>query len=344
MGEEGLAWHHKPVTLVDVAARAGVSPATVSRHFNGHVVRNAQAIQQAIDELQFRPSEAARALKSGKTHSVVVLGHDLRNTYYSYLLEGIEGVAGAAGYTVFFRNLPADERTGAVVDDLLRRVDGVVLSPRSESDPVAVQLSRAGLPIVLVAGQVTGLAVDVVTPDNEAGARSAASYLAQLGHRRIAIINSPPERTAGRVRREGFVAGLAAHGLSLPPELELAGPYGRDGGYSAMVRLLSLPAGKRPTAVFSSGSLVTIGALRAVRESGITMPDELSLISFDDYELFDALTPPLTVVDQPMAEQGAVAMRLLLERLDDPSRPPRSVVLATPLILRGSCAPPRPGQ
>jgi LacI family transcriptional regulator len=205
---------------------------------------------------------------------------------------------------------------------------------------VAIQLSRAGLPIVLVGGEVTSLDTDLVTPDNMTGARSAATYLAQLGHRRIAIINSPPERTAGRVRREGFVAGLKAHGLSLLPGLELAGPYGREGGYTAMVRLLSLPKAKRPTAVFSSGSLVTIGALRAIRELGVKMPDELSLISFDDYELFDALTPPLTVVDQPMTEQGTVAMRLLLERLADPYAPARRVMLETPLILRGSCAPP----
>jgi LacI family transcriptional regulator len=330
---------NRPVTVIDVAERAGVSPATVSRYLNGHTVRSADRVRRAIVDLQFRPSHAARSLKSGRAKAVAILGPDATNPFASLALRGAEAVARSYGYGVMLYSFDPDHDT-LVLDDVTSRADGVILTPRSEDDDALASLRQAGVPVVLLDGYAGPAdATDAVIVDNRSGTRVAVEYLIGLGHTRIASIHGRPEVTVGRERADAFRATMKEFGLSVPPEYEAGGRYGRHVGYSAMLGLLSLR--QPPTAVFVGGNLHGVGALRAVKSMNTDIPGALSLVVFDDYELFDLMTPPITVVERPMEELGAAAMTMLIKRLEGDEGPPQLLRMPSSLVIRGSCAPPR---
>ena len=181
---------------------------------------------------------------------------------------------------------------------------------------------------------------DSVLVDNYGGARAAIEYLISKGHDRIATIAGSTESTPGRLRLEGYHDALAAHGIGAANGLVQFGGFMQHGGYQAMMRLLAPP--DPPTAVFVANNLMTIGALRALKDIGVQVPQDLSIIGFDDHIFADLIDPPLTVIDRPMEEQGALAMRILLSKLNGPpANRIRRVVLDTRLVERASCAPPR---
>ena len=176
--------------------------------------------------------------------------------------------------------------------------------------------------------------------DNSGGGRDAARHLLGLGHKRIAIISGPLNTTPGRQRYEGFAEELAAHNVPLEDQYRKFADFREAGGYQAMLQLLALP--ERPTAVFCANNVMTIGALKALHSMRVTVPRDMSVIGFDDLDLATLLSPPLTVIDRPMADQGVLAARLLLTRLADRStEAPQRVVLPTRLVERASCSPPR---
>jgi LacI family transcriptional regulator len=314
----------------------------VSRHLRGDQVRNAEDIVQAIESLAFRPSRVAQALKSGRTGAIALVVPDITNPFFAAVVRGAESVSSAEGYTVFLSNTDeSPEREAAVLEDLLGRVDGIILGPASEDDENPLAVHRAGVPLVFIDREIHGSAVDfdTVLVDNRGGARGAVEHLVGLGHRRIAIISGPLESTPGRERFEGFSAAMAAAGLDLPDNHVQFGAFREREAYQAMLRLLALP--NPPTAVFVGNNLMTIGALHAVRDMAVRVPDELSIIGFDDHVFADLLAPPLTVVSRPMEDQGVLAMRLLLNRLEGRAdATPRRIVLDTELTIRGSTGPP----
>lgn len=329
-------------TISDVARQAGVSTATVSRHLSGQPVRSHAAIVDAIGVLNFRPSALARSLKSGRTRSIGVAVPDVTNPFFAAVVMGIESACREDGYHVFLCNTEeSSERERAVLSELYGRVDGIILAPATEDARTANDLRRADVPIVFLDREITDCAdYDSVVVDNAGGGRQAAEYLLELGHERIAMIGGPLDTTPGRGRHEGFVAAIEAAGLEMAPDLVQIGDFRQASGYQAALRLLGLhPA---PTAIFAANNAMAMGALHAFHEMHVRLPDELSFLSFDDLELGELLSPPLTTISRPMREQGVLAMRLLRNRLEEGGEQPprRRTVLATHLKVRGSCAPP----
>lgn len=328
-------------TINDVARHAGVSPATVSRYLKGSPVRAEASVRDAIAALDFRPSAVARSLKSGVTTTIGLVIPDVTNPFFAAVVKGVESVARQAGYTTSLFNTDESlSRESELVGNLAERVDGLILAPVNEADPVPERARRRGVPIVFLDRDVPGSDFDAVLVDNIGGGRAAARHLLELGHERLAIIAGPRDSTPGRGRFEGFTEALHEAGLELEAEYVQGGDFRREGGYQAMLRLLGLAS--PPTAVFVANNLMTMGALRAVHELGLQVPEQLSIVGFDDFELAGLLSPPLTVVDRPMEEQGVLAMRLLLGRLDGSyTGDPRRIVLETSLRARSSCAAPR---
>jgi LacI family transcriptional regulator len=328
----------------DVAKRAGVSTATVSRFLRGQRVRAEAAIREAIEEFDYWPTAAARSLRSGVHYAIGVVVPDVANPFFAALVKGIESVFRPGPYSVFLAN--SDESSEVEHDVLLevsRRVDGLVLAPATEAETTPLQLREAGIPVVFVDREVAGGGFDSVLVDNEGGARAAARHLLDLGHRRVATIAGPTSTTPGRGRLEGFMAELAESGIELPPPYRPEADFREEGGYAAMLGLLALP--EPPSAVFVANNLMTVGALKAIHAMRVPIPTGISIIGFDDLDLGALLSPPLTVVHRPMVEQGVLAARLLLSRLVDGSREaPQRVVLPTRLVERQSCGRPIGGN
>ncbi|GAA0263296.1 LacI family DNA-binding transcriptional regulator [Actinomadura nitritigenes] len=334
-------------TIHDVAARAGVSPATVSRFLRGQRVRSAEAIRAAVDELGFAPNIAAQSLKSGRTRTIGVVVPDITNPYFAAVVKGMESVSRDRGYRLLLAN--SDEsgaREADLLADMARQVDGIILAPATEHEQTPVQLRDSGLPVVFIDRDLAdGESFDAVLVDNRAGGRQAAEHLLGLGHTRIAMISGGQESTPGRYRRDGFLEAVSAAGVEIPPELDLIGDFREERAYQLTLSLLSLA--EPPTAIFTANNLTTLGALKALHDMRVDVPGQISLIGFDDLDTGPLLRPPLTVVDRPMTEQGVLAMRLLLHRFDDSQTRdlPRRIVMDIKIIERASTAPPRtPGK
>lgn len=307
----------------------------------GERVRSAGLIQQAVDELGFRPSPLARSLKSGITHLVALVVPDVSNPFFAEVVKGSEAVSRRAGYHILLANTDESvEREHELFEALSGRVDGIILAPATEGAEAVADLRSAGIPIVFLDRELHGNeAFDCVLVDNAGGARLAVEHLISLGHERIGLISGPIDTTPGRGRHEGFVETLTDAGIELPSSYVQIADFREEGGYQAALRLLA--AEPPPSAVFAANNLMSIGALRAFDTLGVTTPDELSFVGFDDLKLAGLLKPSLTVVSRPTEEQGALAMRLLLDRLsgkDD--MPARRIVLDTQLTVRGSTAAP----
>jgi LacI family transcriptional regulator len=330
-------------TIHHVAARAGVSPATVSRFLRGQRVRSAEAIQAAVDELGYWPSAAAQSLKSGRTNTIGVIVPDITNPYFAAVVKGMESVSRHHRYRILLGNSDeSSEREEELLADMVRQVDGLVLAPATEQDQAILQIRDAGVPVVFVDRDLSdGARFDAVLVENHEGGRRAAEHLLALGHTRIAAISGGQDSTPGRCRRDGFMDALAAAGIEVAPGHDLIGEFREERGYQLTLSLLSSP--EPPTAIFTANNLMTLGALKALHDMRVDIPGEVSLIGFDDLDTGPLLRPPLTVIDRPMEEQGALAMRLLLRRFDEAyaGDTPRRVILETKLIERASTGPPR---
>ncbi len=329
-------------TIGDVARMAGVSTTTVSRHLAGQKIRQVAAVEATIATLDFRASAAARSLKSGVTRSIGLVVPDVSNPFFAAVAKGVESVSRQLDLNVFLSNTDESvDRERSVLRGLIGRVDGVILAAARESSDNTEALRRAGVPIVLLDRRLSGCDdLDSVLVDSEGGATQAAEHLLSLGHRRIGLINGPLDTTPGRQRCEGFVAALSAAEVELDPALVQMGDFKDDSGYQATLRLLGLPVAV--TAIFSANNLMSIGVLRALDHIGVRVPDELSFVGFDDLELAEMLSPPLSVISRPAVEQGVLAMRLLRNRIEG-NGPPNAqhIVLGTTLTVRGSCGPPQ---
>lgn len=331
------------VAITDVAARAGVSTATVSRYLSGQAVRAAEQIRAAIVELDYSPSRTARALKSGVTYTVAIVVPDITNPFFASVVKGIESASRQGPYNIFLYNTDEDaDREQQVIGTVVSQVDGIILAPTNEQDQTPELVRRAGIPLVFIDRTLAhGDEFDSVLVDNVAGGAAAARHLLDFGHQRVAIIAGPLDTTPGRERAEGFTAEVERRGLTLPEEYRRISDFRQTGGYRETMALLALP--NPPTAIFSSNNAMTIGALKALNDMSVSIPDEMSFVGFDDLDLAELLRPPLTVVRRAAAEQGVLAMRLLLKRLSGMTDRPRSITLDTELVVRASCAPP-PGS
>ncbi len=317
-----------------------MSSTTVTRFLQGERVRAAGAVRRAIDDLDYRPTHAARSLRSGIQYTIGVVVPDISNPYFAAVVKGIESVFRPGPYSVLLSNTnESSETEESVLLDMVRRVDGIILVPATEREKIALHESMAKVPIVLVDRDLPG-EFDRVLVDNHGGAAQAAKHLLDLGHREIAVVSGPLDTLPGRERHEGFLAELGRAGIEIPPAYCVFSDFRESGGYEAMLRLLALP--EPPTAVFCANNLMTLGALKALHSMLVSVPGQLSVIGFDDLDTAPLLRAPLTVIDRPTVDQGVLAARLLFSRLTGQETTEfQRVVLPTHLIQRGSCAAPR---
>jgi LacI family transcriptional regulator len=329
------------VTLVQVAKAAGVSPTTVSHVLSGKrwVAEGTQeTVRDVIRQLGYRPNNVARSLRTRRSRMVAVVVPDITNTFYAVLTRGLADAVESAGYASYVCNTDENpEREDAFLADVLDRgVDGVVMAAGSlyaqgRSDPTGL-----GVPAVCIgAAPDDDPRVDLVTPDDAAGSYAAVQRLVARGARRIAMIEGAEATGSGRAG--GYRRALAEAGLPVKPDLIVHGDWTRPGGRRAMERLLSLPARRRPDAVFCANDLTAIGAIDAAHERGLAVPDDVAVAGFDDVDAATIVNPPLTTVRNPAYEIGSTAGELLLSRMTgEYTGERRTVVLPCPLVLRES--------
>jgi len=332
------------ITIKDVAQHAGVSVTTVSHVVNGtrFVSPAAQArVQAAITALRYVPSALARSLKSNRTHTVGMMIPNNSNPYFAEIIRGIEDSCYAAGFSVILCNSDDDPHKQATYVRLLseKQVDGLIVLSSGSDAGLLQSLRSATMPLVLVDREIEGLESDLVEVNHESGGVLATEHLLQLGHRRIACIAGPAGLSSARERVQGYRQALARAGLAVDETLLRHADFTSAGGFDAMTSLLARPGPHRPTAVFASNDLMAIGALCAVASQGLRMPQDLSVIGFDDIALAAHSNPPLTTIAQPKQQTGELAARLLLQRLVEPGRAPQREILQPTLQLRRSTGP-----
>jgi len=324
-------------TISDVAKKVGVSESTVSRYLSGFKVRNSESIRKAIKDLNYRPNIMARNLKSGKTGMVAVIVPDITNPFFAAVVRGAEVAAGDEYMLQLISTGDDPVREEAAIRRLNGRVDGLIYVPAKEDSDAITELEDYAFPVVFVDRVISNLSsFDSVLADNQTGATLATKHLIDHGHSAIAHIAGPSASTPGKGRTEGYFAALKKAKIEKNHDYHVESDFTVLGGYQAMMSLLALK--KRPTAVFVGNNLMTIGALKALRESKVNVPNEMAVIGFDDHELSDLVNPPLTVISRDAHLQGALAMSTLLERIRDGYQfPPKQLKVDSNLVIRQSC-------
>jgi LacI family transcriptional regulator len=326
--------------MFDVAARAGVSTATVSRFLRDPERVRPEArerTRRAVKALDYHPSHVARNLRVQATRSVGLIIPDIQNPFFTSIVRGIEDVLRASDYHLVLCNSDDDPEREALYLAKLRAegAAGIAFVPTNGARGAYRKLLKAGIPLVAIDRWVAGLTVDRVVVANTEGAREAVAHLIALGHRRIGLVGGPDGVNVAQERRRGYHEALKAAGIAAVDELVRAADFREAGGQAAMAQLLDLK--EPPTAVFAANNLMTLGALRAIHSRSLRIPSDIAVVSFDDMSWAASLEPALTAVAQPTYELGATAARMLLERVRAPELPPRRVVLPAKLIVRASC-------
>jgi LacI family transcriptional regulator len=337
----------KRVTIRDVARFARVSHQTVSRFINGenHIAPVTRTrVEQAIAKLAFHPSHIARSLVSRRTKTVGLVMGDVASPFFPDVARGAEDVLAAAGYSLILSSSRRDpERELKNVKHLLERsTDGLILgAPQCPPDELAPLAQRAGIPMVFLNREVKGPYVAAVWIDWPTATVEVVTYLAGLGHRRIALI--VPSRTDARVgnREDWYRPALARAGLGPERALIFRDAMSLEGGYGAGQRLLALEA--RPTAAICHNDVMAIGLLQACAERKVRVPRDLSIVGWDDVPYASLVTPPLTTVRVPRYELGQAAARRLLDLIAGRPADPVQAPLALELVRRQSCRPPGGG-
>jgi LacI family transcriptional regulator len=328
-------------TIYDVARRAGVSPATVSRVLNGHPVDAALTarVRDAAGALGYRPNSLARNLRRSTSNLWAVIISDINNPFFPAVVRGVEDVGRSLGYSVVLCNSDEDPDKEAdyIAALLADQISGVIISPTSRSANLA-RLLAAGRAVVAIDRRPRGVAVDTVLVDNEHGARAATAHLIEEGYTRIACITGPSKLSTASQRLRGYRAALRGAGRRPDPNLECHADFREEGGYAAMAQLLS--TGPAPDAVFIANNLMTVGALECLADKHIAVPGQLAVVGFDEVPWARYVHPRLSTVTQPTYELGRTAANLLCERAADPTRAPIVVTLHTELQVRASS--PRP--
>ncbi|NLY91995.1 MAG: LacI family transcriptional regulator [Firmicutes bacterium] len=345
-------------TIKDVAKKAGVSIATVSYVINKSRRVNpetAKRIKQAIKELNYQPNRIAQSLVTKSTQILSVLISDITDPFFAPIVRGIEDVAVKAGYIVMVCNNDEDSsKTKKYLESLSRyRVDGLIISPTSGIEDLKPNLEEMGIPIVFVNRRSEVVAADVVENDNELGAYLGIRHLLDLGHTKIGTILGPTTVSTYADRLAGCQRAFQEAGVKVDPALLKTGGFHPDSGYQLAKELLA--AETKPTAVFVGSGRLSRGAYQAFQEMGLRIPEQLSLVTFDDTEWTTLVTPPLTTVSQDTYKMGQMAAEILLARIKkrneslalwpedevpEPEEPPfQRHKLEPRLIVRSSTSP-----
>lgn len=338
----GAKANNARATIKDVAEAAGVSRSTASRALTGRgyvapVVRD--RVRKVAKGLGYVPDATARHLRQQASRSIGVLVSDLRNDFYASLAAGIGQQARDRKYTMMLGDDQGSPEAEAEAAEALvaLRVAGVIVTPVSAE--VTKYLAAHHIPVVEVDRRFATGACDAVVVDNHSAARQVTADLIGLGHRRIALVIDQMQWTTGRDRSAGYHAAFAEAGLAADDSLVVSAGWDVGGAHAKARELLSLP--EPPTAVFAANNVLAQGVWRAAAELGLRIPHDLSLVAFDDVPWMSMVEPGITAVEQDPVAMGQAAVNQLLERIQAPAAPIRTVMLAASVRTRGSTAPPR---
>ncbi len=331
-------------TIADIARMAGVSKATVSRVINekpaGVSEQTRMRIQHIIDEAQYRPNSLARGMAISRSSTIGVIIPDIANHFYNVVLRGIDDVISAKGYSMLLCNSdngPAREQHH-LLSFLDKRVDGVILCSGLSNEQFLRDYRKQNMPLVLIGRLFDSCFSDAaVTGDNLSGAAEAVNHLIQSGNRRILYLDGKPGTSGMMQRQQGYTQALRQAGLPIDPRLVRPGEFSILYGYQTVSR--ALDEGLDFTAVFSGSDLAAIGAIKALLERGIRVPEQIEVIGFDDLDLASIFEPPLSTVYKPHYEMAADAARMLLSVIDGEKAPSKQIVYASRLVLRGTTRP-----
>ncbi|MDP6926862.1 MAG: LacI family DNA-binding transcriptional regulator [Rhodospirillales bacterium] len=333
------------VTLRDIADKIGVHPSTVSRVLNPKTRQMvteeiADKVLSAAEEMGYRPNLFALSLKTNRSFTVGVMVPDLTNPAFAPIIKGIDNVLEQSGYNVIVANTDnlIDKQQRSVEKFRERHVDGLIIATAQRKDSVIDECCAEGTPFVLAVRASTDIGVSSVVSDENVGANMVISHLAQLGHTEIAHVAGPQFYSTGFERHQGFLQGMQNAGLNPDPELiAFCDAFTEEEGRRATSKLLAMR--KKFTAIFAANDMLALGVYDELEADGIRCGTDISVVGFDDMPFADKFNPPLTTVHTPLIDVGAEAARILLEQIDNPDIPARTIKLKPDLIVRKSSGP-----
>ena len=328
-----------PATIKDVAKYAGLSIATVSKYLNGGNVleENRKKIEEAIRVLNFRVNELARGLKTNCTMTVGVLIPSLENIFFTSIISKIENILLQHGYSTIVCNYRESSKLEKIKLEFLvnKMVDGIIMVPHGEEVSHIQELRNKNIPVLLIDRMLKDVECDVVMSDNLNAAYNAVEQLIVRGHRRIGIIGGPEKVYTTQERIKGYIRVHEDYALDIDEDLIKYGGYDIESGYRILEEFMEMA--NPPTGIFVTNYEMTLGAIMAINKNNIKMPDQISLIGFDNIQLAKVVKPSLSIVVQPMDEIGETAAAILLSRLNgDYGTFPSINRLKTELLIRDS--------
>lgn len=329
------------ITIYDIAREAGVSAMTVSRVINntGRVSdKTRRRVKQVMEDLHYVPNSNARSLVLQKTNILSLLITDIANPFYTTLARGAEDTAKRLGYRLLFGNSDEDyAKEKDYVDMILStRVDGVLFAPAGDGSAAHLQqLEQHRIPFVLLDRDVPGITADRIIGESRDGARKLIEHLLKLGHTRIALINGSEDVSTARERHAGYREALKLNDIPYDEELVLHLGYREEAERNFLERLLA--QNKPPTAIFAANNFIALSVIQSLRSIGLSVPENLSVVCFDDLGFASVLNPFLTVAAQPAYQFGALGMERLVDLIENGSSSgPRTIILPSELIVRSS--------
>ncbi|ARB83224.1 MULTISPECIES: ribose operon transcriptional repressor RbsR [Yersinia] len=327
-------------TMKDVARLAGVSTSTVS-----HVINKNRFVSDpirdkvlaVIKQLNYAPSALARSLKLNQTRTIGMLVTASSNPFYAEVVRGVERSCYERGYSLILCNTEGDiDRMSRSIETLMqKRVDGLLLMCTENHRPSQdILRCYPSLPIIMMDWAPFEGVNDVIQDNSLLGGEMATSYLIARGYTRIACIAGPQDKTPAKERLEGYRQAMDRAGLPIPSGYEVASDFEFGGGLVAMKQLLALP--EPPEAVFTSNDAMAVGVYQALHQAGLSIPQDMAVIGYDDIEIAQYMTPPLTTIHQPKDSLGELAIDTLIHRLNNPEAEPQVLILTPELIERGS--------
>lgn len=332
---------NRDTTIVDIAEKAGVSISTVSRVINntgriGEATR--KKVLKIVGEMNYVQNNLAVSMVLKKTNMIGIIVPDIFTPFYAEVIQGAEAVAKAAGFSmiVFASGSSEDEERGFFHGRVSKMVDGIISIPFANKPDIYAGMHK---PLVFVDRYVDNLPVDSVVIDNFGGAYTLTDHLIKRGHQRIAMVTGKPDQNFARERLWGYHQALADSGIKLQDKLTIIGGWYEQDGYDAISTLQSMD--EKPTAVLAATCSLCTGCIKACRDLGIEIGEELSLVGFDDNELAKFVSPGVTVISRPTFEMGHVAAEMLLGRINhgQPGENARKTTLPVHLLERGSVKP-----
>lgn len=329
----------------DVAREAQVSLGTVSNVLNNVSTvteENRKKVLEAIKGLKYRPNTAARVLKTNISKSIGLVIPDITNPYYPDLARGVEDIARKHGYTIFLCN---DDRNSLkeknYIDALIsKNVDGIILVKPKQSCEEIEDIQKRCNVVLVDADDVTGYKCNLINVDDYSGAMQAMNLLYEYGHRKIAFVSGQLESMSSIRRQEAYINFLKSKNIEIDESFIKKGQYDWHSGYKSAIELFGQK--NRPTAIFAANDLMAIGAMKAAREKGVSVPGDMSIIGYDDIDMASLCTPQLTTVKQPKYETGMISMEMLIASLEpstsEKAKDRQVVTLRTEVIVRDSVA------